>query len=204
MFSITIHSRIPPLPVRLVFWVLCASLLSSAFSAWAAEPILSKPDGSAILSGAFGRPPAAVPALPVYFLKIASLFMNGKRSEDESDLFSTFLDQRKEQQGWHGTVESTQNGFIELRQSCEKGGLYCDVIKINEAVTDAEMTISVMVFTTPEAHRRAHGGSEQQSPILPCPLKGFGENWCRETLMKMVVKQLAGMDKSHPLSSTGR
>jgi hypothetical protein len=201
MSSIATPSRIPRLFERFVWWVLLAVPLSPGFSAWAAEPLLPKPNGSELPSATSARPSVAVPAPQVYFLKIAYLFKDGKRSEDETDQFSTFLDRR---QSWRSTIEQTQEGFLPLRQECEKGKLYCDVIKIEEEITDGEMTMNVMIFTTPPAHRKVHGGAENQSAIPPCRLKDFNEKVCRETLMRMVIGELAGIDKNHPLSSPGR
>lgn len=205
MSSITTRFRVPRWSRCLIVWVLSALLASTVLSAWAAQPLLPKADASVLPAAASATPPTAVPGPPVYFLKISYLFMNGKRSEDETDQFSTFLDKRR---SWHGTVEQTQEGFLALRQKCEKDNLYCDVIKIDEEIVGSDMTMSVMVFTTPEAHRTAHGGAESKpgspSAIPRCPLKDFKEKMCRETLMNMVIGQLAGMDKSHPLSSTLR
>lgn len=194
--------RISP-PQRALFLspLLCTCMVWSALPAWAAQPLGAKADGAALPSATGDHPPTPAAALPEYLVKISFLFLNGKRSEDETDRFSRFLDNRHD---WHAKVKQVEEGFIPLREECDKDKLYCDVIKIDEEINEGEMTMSVIVYTTPEQHRSKHGLNGKETSLVPCPLKDFDEKHCRETLMKMVLSQIVGMDKTHPFSQASR
>ncbi len=175
-------------------FIFCASCL------WAAGPLLSKPDAGAVSVHPAAKSVSTVPTPPpTYYVKIAECRKNDKDSDDDTEQLSRFLDAYK---NWRGDVKLSPKRFLDLRTNCEDNNLYCDVVSISEELTADEMILRVHVYTTPEAHRNSHA-SPQSENSLPCKLRGADEQFCRETLMKSVVKELAGLDKIHPSHEKG-
>lgn len=162
---------------------------------WAGAPVHSNPD--TIAPPTPGALHAAVDATasPTYFFEIAECRRDDKDSDDDTNDFGNLLDRHE---GWRSKVDWTYKRFGELKATCDSQQHFCDVVGISEEITGGELVIRVQVYTTPLAHRSSHASPTAEHP-LSCRISEMDERRCREELLKIVARNLEGLDKNHPL-----
>jgi hypothetical protein len=136
--------------------------------------------------------------------EIAPYLRNNQKLPADSAEFNYALRHRN---GWRSAIVPSGKDADALVDDCKHNNMYCDVILLIETdAGDEEMSIKVLVSSTPPSHQDYHTRRlDISDKPHPCNIQDIGgQEQCRRMLVGMIVDALVGLDRVHTAPIGGK
>jgi hypothetical protein len=176
----------------------------TALHSRAAEPPRPRAYLKAVAAPLHETLPMVDPVSPINTFEIAPYLRNNQKLPADSAEFNYAL---RHQNGWRSALVPSDKDADALVDDCRHKNMYCDVVLLIETDEEnEEMSIKVLVSSTPPSHQDFHTRRlDISDKPIPCNIHDLGgQEHCRKILVNTIVLALVGLDKVHTAPNGAR